>query len=46
VRPKFTPEMQADMWELLAGEWDDSRSAEEIVEDIYAHRTPGRTVSL
>lgn len=28
----------------LAGEWDDSRSAEEIIRDILARRTLGRRI--
>ena len=30
----------------LAGAWKDSRSAEEIIEDIERHRTKGRKVAL
>ena len=39
-------ENQIKIWEKLSGKWEDDRSAEEIIEDIYAHRTPGRNVDL
>jgi len=41
-----TPEIQAEMWRMLAGAWIDERSTEEIVADIYTSRTKGRSVSL
>jgi plasmid stability protein len=37
---------QTELWSKLAGEWDDSRSAEEITGAILARRTPGRDVEL
>ena len=37
---------QLEIWKRLAGTWDDSRSAKEIIEDIYAHRTVGREFKL
>jgi len=30
------------IWEKLLGKWEDERSVEKIIEDIYAHRTSGR----
>jgi plasmid stability protein len=42
----LSSEMQAKMWEELIGEWEDERSSEEIIKDIYAHRTAGRHVEL
>lgn len=39
-------ESQMRIWEKLQGKWEDDRTAEEIIEDIYAHRTPGRKVAL
>ncbi len=37
---------QIDIWEELAGQWEDSRSTREIIEDITLHRTAGREVDL
>ena len=37
---------QMDMWKRLVGTWDDNRTAKEIIEDIYSHRTTGRDVDL
>ena len=39
-------ESQIRIWEKLMGKWEDDRSAKEIIEDIYAHRTPGRNIDL
>jgi plasmid stability protein len=32
---------QTELWSKLAGEWEDSRPAEEIIGDILARRTLG-----
>ena len=37
---------QMEIWRKLAGTWEDSRSAKEIIEDIYSNRTVGREVQL
>ena len=37
---------QLEIWKKLAGTWEDKRSAKEIIEDIYSHRTAGRDVKL
>ncbi len=42
----ITPEIQVEMWRMLAGEWIDKRSTEEIIADIYTSRTKGRSISL
>ena len=42
----LSSETQTKMWEELIGEWEDDRSAEEIIKDIYSHRTAGRRVEL
>lgn len=42
----LSPETQVDMWRSLSGRWQDERSGEEIIEDIYEHRTVGRSVDL
>ena len=39
-------ESQIRIWEKLMGKWEDDRSAKEIIEDIYAHRTAGRNIDL
>lgn len=39
-------ETQLRMWRSIAGWWEDDRSTERIIADIYDHRTPGRDVSL
>ena len=42
----LSSETQAKMWEELIGMWEDDRSAEDIIKDIYSHRTAGRRVEL
>ncbi|MBN2565643.1 MAG: Arc family DNA-binding protein [Candidatus Eisenbacteria bacterium] len=37
---------QIEIWKKLVGTWDDTRSAKEIIEDIYSTRTVGRDVEL
>ena len=39
-------ESQIKMWESLSGAWEDTRSTEEIIDDIYSHRTQGRAIDL
>jgi len=46
TRPGPSPDAQSDIWERLVGKWEDERSAEEIIDDIYSSRTPGRSVDL
>ena len=43
---RISPDTQIEVWERLAGEWDDERSTEDIVNDIYSNRTAGRSVDL
>ena len=45
-RKYLSKSTQLEIWKRLAGTWDDSRSAKEIIEDIYSHRTVGREVEL
>ncbi len=42
----ISKESQIKIWEDLIPKWEDERSAEEIIEDIYANRTSGRKVEL
>ena len=46
-KPKYlSKSTQLEIWRRLAGTWEDNRSAKEIIEDIYTHRTVGRDVKL
>ena len=42
----ISKESQIKIWEELIAKWEDDRSAEEIIKDIYAQRTSGRKVKL
>ncbi len=42
----ITKETQIKIWEKLANEWEDHRSTQEIIEDIYNNRTIGRDILL
>lgn len=44
--PEITITTQLGIWEMLAGRWHDSRSTTEIVKEIYATRSLGRSVEL
>ncbi len=37
---------QLEIWKTISGKWSDERSTEEIISDIYSHRTSGRDVKL
>jgi plasmid stability protein len=37
---------QLEIWKAISGKWEDDRSAKDIVDDIYSHRTIGRDVKL
>lgn len=37
---------QLEVWDGLAGQWQDVRTTEEIVADIREARTPGREIEL
>jgi len=37
---------QMEIWKGLVGTWADTRSAKEIIEDIYSNRTASREVEL
>ncbi|HQV32614.1 MAG TPA: Arc family DNA-binding protein [Calditrichia bacterium] len=43
---RVTMETQVAIWEKLAGEWEDDRTTEEIIRDIYDSRTLGRDIEL
>jgi plasmid stability protein len=42
----ISKEAQLNIWKKLANEWDDERSTQEIIDDIYDNRTLGREVDL
>ena len=42
----ISKESQLKIWQDLIGKWEDERSKEEIIRDIYAHRTTGREVTI
>ncbi len=42
----ITKETQIKIWSKLANEWDDDRTTEEIIKDIYINRTLGREIEL
>ena len=42
----MSPQAQFEAWERLIGKWEDERSAQEIIADIYSKRSPGRSVDL
>ncbi|MFQ5750536.1 MAG: hypothetical protein ACE5HI_00945 [bacterium] len=45
-KKNISKETQVNIWKKLANEWDDERSTEEIIDDIYHNRTFGRQVEL
>jgi len=45
-RSNMTKELQVNIWRGLASKWEDDRSADEIIKDIYNRRTMGRDVEL
>jgi plasmid stability protein len=42
----FDKELQLSIWNDVCGKWDDGRSSDEIINDIYSSRTKGRSVEL
>ena len=46
VKKTISKEVQIKIWEKLAEAWQDDRSTQEIVDDIYEARTVGREVVL
>lgn len=42
----MTSEMQTTIWSSLAGKWQDSKSKEKQIKEIYSGRTLGRDISL
>jgi len=46
IKRYIAKELQAGIWRGLADKWEDARSTQEIIEDIYENRTIGRPVAL
>jgi len=46
IRSNISKELQVRIWRDLAIKWEDDRTTEEIIRDIYQHRTEGREVDL
>jgi len=46
TKSNLTKELQINIWRSLSEKWEDDRSAEEIIKDIYDRRTKGRDVAL
>ena len=46
MRSNMTKELQVSIWRGLASKWEDDRSTNEIINDIYKRRTPGRNIEL
>ncbi len=39
-------ETQISIWEKLSAKWEDDRTTEDIISDIYSNRTIGREIEL
>ncbi len=46
TRKALSKDTQIEIWKSIVGKWEDDRSAEEIIRDIYSHRTAGRDIKL
>jgi hypothetical protein len=45
--PKYIPKsLQINLWENLSGTWEDDRTTDKIIDDIYSSRTQGREINL
>jgi hypothetical protein len=42
----ISKESQLAIWAMISGSWEDNRKAEEIIDDIYAKRSFGRSIEL
>ncbi|MDD9988032.1 MAG: hypothetical protein OXQ31_17285 [Spirochaetaceae bacterium] len=42
----MSKQTQLRIWRSISGSWEDDRSTERIIADIYDQRTPGREVNL
>ncbi|MBN1997344.1 hypothetical protein JW935_07325 [candidate division KSB1 bacterium] len=46
LKTNMTKTLQVNIWRGIAEKWEDERSSEEMIKDIYEHRTKGRDVEL
>jgi len=46
IKRNISKEAQISIWKKLSNEWQDDRSTEEIISDIYDNRTIGREFQL
>ena len=42
----LSKETQLEIWDKIVGKWEDERSSQEIIRDIYNNRTSGRKIKL
>ena len=42
----ISKDIQVDIWQKLSGQWEDNRSTEQIIHEIYESRTEGRDFKL
>lgn len=42
----LSSQLRAKTWRKIAKQWDDTRSAKQITEDIYKNRSEGRSIHL
>ena len=45
-RKGITPSRQVRLWKNLSARWEDDRSIEEVIDEVYRTRTLGREVDL
>lgn len=45
-KSNINKELQVGIWRNLSSKWEDDRSTEDIIKDIYEQRTMGRDVEL
>jgi len=43
---KISKSIQTELWNKLSGMWQDSRTTDEIIDDIYKSRTLGREFKI
>lgn len=46
IKRNISKSAQIDIWEKLSNQWQDERSTDDIIKDIYENRTLGREVKL
>jgi plasmid stability protein len=46
IKKNISKSAQIDIWEKLSNQWQDERSTDDIIKDIYENRTLGREVKL